>query len=240
MSLFSDISAFCVISGVVGAAIISLDIRRHRPSMRIMEAVWPLTILWAHWLGVWAYFSFGRHKTTTSSEIHSSMTPIGMKKDMKMKMDMGSSRPMWQRITLSVLHCGAGCTLADILGEWITFFVPITLAGSWVAAQWTLDYLLALVIGIYFQYAAIQPMEHLSWSKAIYKAFKVDFFSLTSWQIGMYGWMAIAIWGIYDGTLPAKTSFEFWFLIQIAMLFGFISAYPTNKLLIKLGIKHAM
>ncbi len=70
------------------------------------------------------------------------------------------------------------------------------------------------------------------------RAFKVDFFSLTSWQVGMYSWMAIAIFVIYNN-LP-KNSFNFWFMIQIAMMFVFFTSYPVNYILIKKGIKKGM
>jgi hypothetical protein len=39
-------------------------------------------------------------------------------------------RPRWQSVVLSTLHCGAGCTLADIVGEWFLFFVPVAIGGS--------------------------------------------------------------------------------------------------------------
>ena len=58
-----------------------------------------------------------------------------MKMDMKisMEMDMSEVRPQWQSITLSALHCGAGCTLADIIGEWFTYWVPLQIGGSLIA-----------------------------------------------------------------------------------------------------------
>ena len=60
-----------------------------------------------------------------------------------------------------------------------------------ILGNWILDFILALIIGVYFQFYAIREMENLSVSKGIVRAFKADFFSLTSWQVGMYGWMAI-------------------------------------------------
>ncbi|MGL5787460.1 MAG: DUF4396 domain-containing protein [Bacteroidales bacterium] len=160
-------------------------------------------------------------------------------KDMNMKgMDM--NRPKWQSIALSAMHCGAGCTLADIIGEAYTGFHPIAIGGSFIIGAWVLDYILALIIGVYFQYVAIREMQNIKPGAAFLKAFKADFLSLTSWQIGMYGWMAIAIFVIFKGEPLSKSSTEFWFMMQIAMLCGFITAYPMNALLIKLGIKKGM
>jgi hypothetical protein len=33
---------------------------------------------------------------------------------------------------------------------------------------------------------------------------------------------------------------EFWFVMQIAMLCGFVTAYPVNWILIRVGVKEAM
>ena len=162
--------------------------------------------------------------------------------DLKMeKTEMNMpSHSRWQTVALSTLHCGAGCTLADIIGEWFTFFVPLSIGGSFIAGQWTLDYLLALIIGVFFQYAAIRPMEHLSRRATIGKAFKIDFLSLTSWQIGMYGWMAVVMFVMYRGMPFPRNSWEFWFMMQIAMCCGFLTSYPINWILVKSGIKKGM
>ena len=150
-------------------------------------------------------------------------------------------RPRWQSVVLSTLHCGAGCTLADIIGEWFLFFVPVAIGGSILAGTWVVDYLLALAFGIGFQYAAIRGMERtLPRGEAIRRAAKADILSLTAWQAGMYGWMAVAIFALNGGEAMPRTSFVFWFTMQIAMACGFLVALPVNILLIRAGIKKGM
>ncbi len=34
---------------------------------------------------------------------------------------MGSDRPMFATVTVGVTHCGAGCLLGDIVGEWLVY-----------------------------------------------------------------------------------------------------------------------
>ena len=234
-NLIELIAPYFVCFGILSAAYITWDIfvAKHTQPMRVMQIVWPLTALWGSIFGLLAYFMLGR--TTTSPQ-----SPMQMNEGMEMKQTpiAASNSIAFKSVALSALHCGAGCTLADIIGEWLTFIVPVSFAGSYVWGGWGVDYLFALAIGILFQYAAIQQMERLSPQKAFTKAFKVDFWSLTSWQVGMYGWMAIVIW-VFDWEL-AKTSWSFWFMMQVAMLCGFITAFPTNYLLIRLGIKKAM
>lgn len=272
-------SKIWVISSILSSLFILYHIASgHRQSMRIMEAVWPITGLWSGIFGLWAYFKLGRKDElpdikTKSKKIqmpngYNSQKKQSMQKDMPgMKMGMPGmkdgkmvmkdgempgmdmkegtmagmnvKRPFFEKVALSTLHCGAGCSLADLISEWFTFLFPAILLGTGVAGQWTLDYLLALIIGIFFQYAAIQPMLHLKPSKAIARAFKIDFFSLTAWQIGMYGWMAVCLFILFPERL-VQNSWVFWFMMQIGMLCGFITSFPVNWLLIKMGIKNGM
>lgn len=151
------------------------------------------------------------------------------------------ARPKWQSVVLSTLHCGAGCTLADIVGEWALYFVPVAIGGSLLAGTWVTDYLLALLFGIGFQYAAIRGMEpSIPRGEAVGRAAKADILSLTAWQAGMYGWMAVAIFAFGNGMPMPRTSFMFWFMMQVAMACGFLLSLPVNVLLIRKGIKKGM
>ena len=149
-------------------------------------------------------------------------------------------RPHWQSVALSALHCGAGCTLADIIGEWISHWIHFEIAGSTLLSNWIIDFILALAIGVYFQFYAIREMQKISVGKGLFKAFKADVLSLTSWQVGMYGWMAIVYFVIFKQYPLEESRWIFWFMMQIAMLFGFFCAYPMNAFLIKVGIKKGM
>lgn len=244
------LSLFFVCSGIVSAMIIAYDLNRHPQSMKIMNAVWILTGLWGSYLALWGYYKFGRNKPDETGMSMSENMDMDMKMDMskdadmdmdmKMDMPMPSSASKWQPIALSALHCGAGCTLADIIGEWFTYYVPISIGGSQLIGNWVLDFVLALIIGVYFQFYAIREMEKISVSNGLSRAFKADFFSLTSWQVGMYGWMAIVYFVLFKNIPIEKDTWTFWFMMQVAMLFGFIFAYPMNALLIRLGVKKGM
>ncbi len=259
MQQFTYIAEIFVLGGVASAAVIAIDLYTCPQKMRIMNPVWILTGLWASFFGLIAYYWFGR---TRRCEVDAPQQPQATEKQMPMEsmdvpgmqmaeMEMGGEmsmsqmkmpqRPYWQKVSLSALHCGGGCTLADLIGEWFLFFVPIAIGGSLIAGSWVIDYLLALVIGIGFQYAAIRGMDRQTPShRILWRAAKADILSLTSWQVGMYGWMAIVIFVINDGQTLPRTSFQFWFMMQIAMAFGFLCAVPMNMLLIKLGIKKGM
>jgi hypothetical protein len=53
------------------------------------------------------------------------------------------------------------------------------------------DYVLALAFGIIFQYFAIAPMRGLGLKDGLIAATRADFISLTAFEIGLFGWMAV-------------------------------------------------
>ena len=209
----------------------------HRQHMWIMEAVWPITGLYAGPIALIAYYLVGR---------------LGTREKVKQAKEddekpPNKTKPFWQITGIGVTHCGSGCALGDICAEWIMHLVTLGLlagtAGVWIVfVTWGLDYVLALLFGIAFQYFSIVPMRNLSKGEGLKEAFKADFLSLTSWQIGMYGWMAIAIFALFGHHSEAmkKTSPVFWFVMQLAMFAGFVTAYPVNWWLIRKGIKEEM
>ena len=78
---------------------------------------------------------------------------------------------------------------------------------------------------------------------ALVAAAKADIASITAWQVGMYGLMAIIqfLWfkPVYGG-IAKVASPEFWFAMQLAMLGGFTTSYPVNWWLIRIGVKEKM
>ena len=216
--------------GGLCALIIALDLLAGHPQkMWIMNLVWPITALYAGPLALWGYFTAGRLSTQHAVEAAKARNedPPGKKK------------PFWQMVALGATHCGAGCTLADIVAEWALFLFPLTLFGMKIFGSWTVDYFVALAFGIVFQFFTIAPMRGLSLGKGLLAAAKADFLSLTAWQVGMYGWMAIATFLIFGHEIE-KTNPVFWFMMQIAMLAGFLTAYPVNWWLLRAGIKEKM
>ena len=110
-------------------------------------------------------------------------------------------------------------------------------------AVWVLDFIFAFAIGIAFQYFTIVPMRHLRITAGIRAALKADALSLTAWQIGMYGFMAFASLYYFRHLFGVKLevdSVEFWFMMQIAMLCGFLTSYPVNWWPLRSGIKEMM
>lgn len=227
--MLNSIAIISIFIGFACAAIILIDILNgHRQKMMIMNVVYPITGLYAGPFALWVYFTIGR-KSMKKAQGSGKQDSTSKQKE----------KPFWQSVATGTLHCGAGCTLGDIIAESILISSPFILFGKALYGAWAIDYLLALAIGIVFQYYAIMPMKNLSPKQGLIQALKADFLSLTSWQIGMYGGMAIATFLIFGRELKASEPL-FWFVMQGAMIFGFLTAYPMNWFLIKKGIKEKM
>ncbi len=205
----------------------------HRPQrMRVMAVVWPVAMLFGGVLWWWLYLRWGR------------AAPSGLDRDRP-------EVPMRVSVATGASHCGAGCTLGDLVGELGTVAVPglATLAGLGTVfademyARWVVDFVAAYLIGIAFQYAAIAPMADQSAGRSLWQAVKADTLSITSWQVGMYGLMALAQLVVMPGLAGGRAAVltpEFWWVMQLAMLAGFVTAYPVNWWLVRVGIKEAM
>lgn len=197
------------------ALIIAGDIMAgHRQKMAIMNLVWPITALYFGPLALWAYFRFGRNPQ--GAENNTAQT------------------------SLSVFHCGAGCTLGDIAGEFLVFALAIEVAGQTLYADFLIDLAFAYVFGIVFQYFSIVPMRGLSFQEGVKAALRADTLSIIAFQIGMFGWMAIAYFLLFPNPHLHPNEGVHWFMMQIAMMLGFVTSYPANVFLLKKGWKEKM
>lgn len=236
MDIFTIVSVIFLSLALLSAIIIVFNLSSHPQPMKVMNVVWTLTALWSTVLGLAAYFSFGKKtmKMDDGMDMHMDMS-MGTGMQMEMKQDK-----FWQKVALSTFHCGAGCTLADIIGESLGYRILSAFGLYGIGWSWTLDYILALLIGAGFQYAAIRPMMQKASPGSVFsKALKIDFLSLTSWQIGMYG-LSYIIFFVILSEPSSHNTFGFWFIMQLAMCAGFLFSFPMNWFLIKKGIKPSM
>lgn len=225
-----DLAVASLIVAILSALLILFDILRgNRQHMWIMNIVWPVTALYGSVVALYAYAKVGRLST------HRAM------REAKLKGEEPPARkkPFWQACGLAATHCGSGCTLGDICAEWLLVAIPFAVLGRKLFGAWLVDFLCAFLFGIAFQYFTIVPMKKLSRGEGIWAAIKADALSLTSWQLGMYGWMAVMVFLIFGHEIP-KTEPIFWFMMQIAMWCGFLTSYPVNWWLLKQGIKEKM
>ena len=211
--------------GVASAMVIVVDIwvGGHRQPMGVMNWVWPITALYLGPFGLAFYWLVGRRSTARWIEAHGEQT-----------------FPHWVRVGVSSTHCGAGCTLGDIIAETLVFWLALSLFGASIWASYGLDYTLALAFGIAFQFAAISAMVRLPFRTTLVRAARADVWSLTAFEVGLFSWMALMFWVLFPDPHLQPNTASYWFLMQVGMAIGLATSYPMNALLIRKGIKEAM
>lgn len=213
------------------ALIIGIDEARHPQKMLIMNLVWPITALYLSVFALWVYFRIGR--------------PMGrgaMGKTSHMNMEHAAEQqdPTREQTAVATSHCGAGCTLGDVIAEFSVMGLGLSLFGSPLYASFAADLFLAWLLGIAFQYFSIKPMRNLSASEALVAALKADTLSIIAYELGLFGWMALTYFVFFANPHLMPNQPLYWFMMQIGMVLGFFTSYPMNRLLIKWGIKEAM
>ena len=209
---------------------IAVDEVRHPQAMAIMNVVWPVTALYLSVFALWGYYKIGRKKTKDAIH-HNSMAT----EDSEQRSD-----PTAAQVAVGTSHCGAGCMLADVACEFWIAAAGITLLGSVLWAEYTIDFAAAWAMGVVFQYFSIQPMRHLPVGQAIVAAIKADTLSILAFQMGMYAWMALVFFVLFPH--PHLTAFQpqDWLMMQIGMVCGYATSFPMNRWLIRAGLKEAM
>ncbi len=212
------VASLAVVLGLGSAAFILWEIlvRGQRLSMLVMEVVWPVTALY---LGPLAVLWFRRWRRLA-----------------------GSPRPersMRDATTLAVTHCGAGCTLGDIAGSFVVFLMGLSIAGLALWPELVIDFVLAFSLGIVFQYLTIAPMRGLGMRDGLVAAIRADALSLIAFEVGLFGWMIFVQLAAFPEHLEPDSA-TFWFMMQIGMALGFLTAYPVNWWLVSAGFKERM
>ncbi len=185
MTLLHVVSIAALILGAASAIAIAVDEARRPQMMAIMNVVWPTVALFGGLMVLRAYFKWG----VLSTKAAMAASPAAAR-----------STPFAAQVVKACLHCGSGCTIGDICAEWLAFAVPTvavwfgwrSLFSEKMFAVWILDFVFAFAIGVVFQYLTIAPMRRLTLADGLKQAVKADALALTAWQIGMYGFMAVA------------------------------------------------
>lgn len=218
--MLTTISWIALIIGTISSIIILIDVFRHPQMMWIMNLVWVINGWFFGPIAIWTYYKWGRLKT----------------KDFQGE----DQRRSGSKVFMSTSHCAAGCTFGDVIGVPLVFVTGFTILGTTLFAHFTVQFILAYVFGILFQFFAIYPMNKQQGKlKALKNAIKADTLSLIAFEIGMFGWMAIVHYLLFTEP-PKPTEATYWFMMQIAMILGFATSFPANWFLIKRGIKEAM
>ncbi|WP_130834643.1 DUF4396 domain-containing protein [[Erwinia] mediterraneensis] len=215
-----------LVLGGCTALMIIKDVVRHPHPVAVMNIVWPLTGLYMPFLGWLAWWYLGR-KPGYQLKLFLIMSP---------KLPRYAS---WQTIFISTSLTAAACIAGNVITLFLTalfdhylFFVPL-----WSEAIFAL--LLSLFIGLFFQFLIIRQRENISSGRSFLLAIKTGMFPLLVYQTGIFIFMAQALKFVLNQQINPLL-ITFWFMLQLAMMAGFLFSWPANHFLIKRGLNPAV
>ena len=140
----------------------------------------------------------------------------------------------WKQVLGSTMHCAAGDGIGIIAGAVIASYLSIS-----GLLDFGLEYVLGFAFGwAFFQAYAMKEMAGGSYTKSLRMSFLPEFLSMNLLMTGMILTMSILKPRVAGSDDPLRT--EFWFVISMALIAGFIFAYPMNWWLVSNGMKHGM
>lgn len=140
--------------------------------------------------------------------------------------------PHWKQVAGSTMHCAAGDGIGITAGAIIARLFEVQGMG-----EIGLEYLLGFGFGWpIFQAYAMRDMYQGDYLKALRKTFLPEFLSMNCLMAGMVPIMIVVIPLMPNGHNPIHP--EFWFGMSMALLVGYITAYPMNWWMVAKGIKH--
>ena len=140
----------------------------------------------------------------------------------------------WRQTLGSTMHCVAGDGVGILAGAVIGGFLELP-----AALDITMEYVLGFGFGLgIFQALFMRDMVGGSYPRALARSFLPE---LTSMNCLMAGMIPVAM--ILKSRIPGATSPlspAFWFVMSMALVTGFIAAYPMNWWLVARRLKHGM
>jgi hypothetical protein len=118
-----------------GAILLDIVVGGHRQRMAIMNWVYPITALYWGPVAVWFYVKRGRRMSVRWARQHDmGVGEMQSSGDEEPRSYWAFASKNWWPISKGTSHCGAGCTLGDIVGEGIVYLtawsIPIFAAEA--------------------------------------------------------------------------------------------------------------
>ena len=140
----------------------------------------------------------------------------------------------WRQVLGSTMHCVAGDGIGIVVGAAV---------GSVFALPFWPDFLFEYTLGFgfgwaFFQAFAMRDMAGGSYLVSLKMTFLPELLSMNLLMTGMVltsSFAMMLVGGADDPTRP-----QFWFIMSMALIVGFVCAYPINWWLVANHMKHGM
>jgi hypothetical protein len=140
----------------------------------------------------------------------------------------------WRQVLGSTMHCVAGDGIGILVGAAIS--TSLALRGP---VEVALEYVLGFAFGwTIFQALFMRDMAGGSYTRSLSSTFIPELLSMNLLMAGMVPTMMILQSML--APMAGPTAPVFWFVMSMALLAGFIVAYPMNWWLVAYNLKHGM
>jgi len=144
-------------------------------------------------------------------------------------------KPLWRQGIGSTIHCVAGDATGIIVAAAIT---------AWLGLPMWLDLIIEYVAGfafglLIFQSLFMKDMMGGSYIQAVRHSLLPEWLSMNMMMAGMFPVMVVLMMG-RDMRAMEPTELVFWGVMAAAVTVGFVTAYPINVWLVRVGLKHGM
>ncbi len=140
----------------------------------------------------------------------------------------------WRQVLGSTMHCAAGDGLGILAGAVLAYLLRVdqTLGIA-------IEYVTGFAFGwAFFQAYAMKDMAGGDYVKSLKMTFIPEFFSMNLLMAGMVLVSRFWMSAVVDSGNPLNPAF--WFIMSMALIVGFLCAYPMNWWLVTNGLKHGM
>ncbi len=211
---FTVVSWFFIGLGLLCAGVILYDVfgRGYRQRIGTMEVVWPITAVYFGPLALWAYYRWGRPQSEEWQEGNSVPSEGGL--------------PV--AAVTETIPGGAASFLGHLVAVPLVALLGLTIAGSGLWPMIIAIALLALPLLFAFEY--------FSSGKALGVALLTAALAIVAFDVGMGAAMIF----VHFVLMFPPTTVAFWFVMQIGLILGFLTAYPVVLWLVRRSTKEAV
>jgi hypothetical protein len=211
----TPVSWFFVALGVISALILANEIfgRRRHQQKGAMSIVWPIAGLFLGPVAIWAHNRWGGSGDAAAVP---SQTPHPQELAGK---TIAASTPG-----------GAAATVGHFIGVPLVIASGATIAGTNLWVMIIVIALLAIGMLFVFEYFFASAARRSDGKRKAGLALLSATFTVVAFDVGMGGWMLLMHFGNF---MPAPNDVRFFFLMQLGLVLGLVTAFPMVRQLLR-------
>ncbi len=199
----------------LSAAYVAWDAFTYNPEMKVMKWGWLLVTLYLGPIALAVYILSCKEPAPGRHEAF--------------------IRPAWKQNLGSTIHCVAGDATGIIIAAAVTAILGTPMWFDLIA-----EYVFGFAFGLLiFQSLFMRDMLGGSYPRAVRRSLLPEWLSMNMMMAGMFPTMVFLMMGRDMRAMEPREPL-FWAVMSVAVLVGFVAAYPVNAWLVAVGLKHGM